>query len=187
MGLFSKDIKNLEDLYQHGLKDIYYAENQIVKSLPDMIENTTNAELKRGLQHHLRESRSDPPQAGTEEEKGGAAPGLRAHIFRLSAIGLDRVPPAAPGARHAIVRGYSADAAAAKDRRQRHQGSIANRSRPAGFSVLASKVRISMPLPVSTVTVIRSSATAVAMMREPFGSSAVTSAAGALPSPLKTR
>jgi len=24
MGLFSKDIKNLEDLYQHGLKDIYY-------------------------------------------------------------------------------------------------------------------------------------------------------------------
>ena len=31
MGLFSKDIKNLEDLYQHGLKDIYYAENQIVK------------------------------------------------------------------------------------------------------------------------------------------------------------
>ena len=57
MGLFSKDIKNLEDLYQHGLKDIYYAENQIVKSLPDMIENATNAELKRGLQHHLRETK----------------------------------------------------------------------------------------------------------------------------------
>jgi ferritin-like metal-binding protein YciE len=57
MGLFSKDIKNLEDLYQHGLKDIYYAENQIVKSLPDMIENATNAELKRGLQHHLGETK----------------------------------------------------------------------------------------------------------------------------------
>lgn len=57
MGLFSKDIKNLEDLYQHGLKDIYYAENQIVKSLPDMIENATNAELKRGLQHHLQETK----------------------------------------------------------------------------------------------------------------------------------
>ena len=57
MGLFSKDIKNLEDLYQHGLKDIYYAENQIVKSLPDMIENATNAELKRGLQQHLRETK----------------------------------------------------------------------------------------------------------------------------------
>src|SRR6476619_3715017 len=57
MGLFSKDIKNLQDLYQHGLKDIYYAENQIVKSLPDMIENATNAELKRGLQQHLGETK----------------------------------------------------------------------------------------------------------------------------------
>jgi ferritin-like metal-binding protein YciE len=57
MGLFSKDIKNLEDLYQHGLKDIYYAENQIVKSLPEMIENATDAQLKRGLQQHLRETK----------------------------------------------------------------------------------------------------------------------------------
>ena len=56
MGLFSKDIKNLEDLYKHGLQDIYYAENQIVKSLPDMIENATDAELKRGLREHLRET-----------------------------------------------------------------------------------------------------------------------------------
>ena len=56
MGLFSKDIKNLEDLYRHGLQDIYYAENQIVKSLPDMIENATDAELKRGLREHLRET-----------------------------------------------------------------------------------------------------------------------------------
>src|SRR4026208_1312390 len=56
MGLFSKDIKNLEDLYKHGLQDIYYAENQIVKSLPDMIENASDAELKRGLREHLRET-----------------------------------------------------------------------------------------------------------------------------------
>jgi ferritin-like metal-binding protein YciE len=56
MGLFSKDIKNLEDLYRHGLQDIYYAENQIVKPSPDMIENATDAELKRGLREHLRET-----------------------------------------------------------------------------------------------------------------------------------
>ena len=31
MGLFSKDIQNLEDLYKHGLQDIYCAENRIVK------------------------------------------------------------------------------------------------------------------------------------------------------------
>ena len=57
MGFFTKDIKSLNDLFMHGLQDIYYAENQIVKSLPDMIENATNAELKRGLQHHLRETK----------------------------------------------------------------------------------------------------------------------------------
>jgi ferritin-like metal-binding protein YciE len=56
MGLFSKDIHSLEDLYHHGLKDIYYAENQIVKSLPKMIENASDGELKRGLQQHLRET-----------------------------------------------------------------------------------------------------------------------------------
>jgi ferritin-like metal-binding protein YciE len=57
MGLFSKDIKTFEDLYKHGLQDIYYAENQIVKSLPTMIDNASDAELKRGLQQHLRETK----------------------------------------------------------------------------------------------------------------------------------
>jgi ferritin-like metal-binding protein YciE len=56
IGLFSKDIKNLADLYKHGLQDIYYAENKILKSLPSMIENATNAELKRGLQQHMHET-----------------------------------------------------------------------------------------------------------------------------------
>ena len=36
MGLFSKDIKTLDDLFIHGLRDIYYAENQIVDALPDI-------------------------------------------------------------------------------------------------------------------------------------------------------
>jgi Domain of unknown function (DUF892) len=37
MGLFTKDIKTLNDLFVHTLKDIYYAEQQIAKNLPDMI------------------------------------------------------------------------------------------------------------------------------------------------------
>ena len=45
MGLFTKDIKSMEDLFLHTLQDIYYAENQIVKSLPTMIEKSTNREL----------------------------------------------------------------------------------------------------------------------------------------------
>ena len=56
MGLFTKDIKTLNDLFVHQLQDIYYAEQQIVKALPKMIEKATNARLKQGLQSHLRET-----------------------------------------------------------------------------------------------------------------------------------
>ena len=56
MGLFTRDLKTLEDLFMHGLKDIYYAENQIVKNLPKMIEAASDAELKKGLKAHLAET-----------------------------------------------------------------------------------------------------------------------------------
>jgi ferritin-like metal-binding protein YciE len=56
MGLFSKDIKNMDDLFVHTLRDIYYAEKQIVKSLPEMIDKANSPQLKQGFQTHLRES-----------------------------------------------------------------------------------------------------------------------------------
>ncbi len=56
MGLFSKDIKTMNDLFLHTVQDIYYAENQIVKSLPDMIKKATNGDLKQGLKAHLGET-----------------------------------------------------------------------------------------------------------------------------------
>ncbi|HUR43860.1 MAG TPA: ferritin-like domain-containing protein [Aestuariivirga sp.] len=56
MGLFSKDIKTMEDLFLHVLQDIYYAEKQIVKALPDMIEKATNRELSAGFRSHLSET-----------------------------------------------------------------------------------------------------------------------------------
>ena len=56
MGLFSKDIKTMDDLFVHTLQDIYYAENQILKALPDMIEKASDAQLKQGFQSHLRET-----------------------------------------------------------------------------------------------------------------------------------
>jgi ferritin-like metal-binding protein YciE len=56
MGLLSKDIKTMEDLFLHGLQDIYYAEQQITKGLPKMIGNATNADLKTGLKNHLEET-----------------------------------------------------------------------------------------------------------------------------------
>jgi ferritin-like metal-binding protein YciE len=56
MGVFTKDIKTMDDLFVHLLQDIYYAEQKIVKSLPDMIEKVTNRELKAGLKDHLAQT-----------------------------------------------------------------------------------------------------------------------------------
>lgn len=56
MGFFSKDIKTLDDLFVHTLRDIYYAEQQIAKSLPDMIEKATDQSLKNGFETHLSET-----------------------------------------------------------------------------------------------------------------------------------
>jgi ferritin-like metal-binding protein YciE len=55
MGLFTKDIKTMNDLFVHTLRDIYYAEKQIVKALPEMIEKAADPQLKQGFQGHLRE------------------------------------------------------------------------------------------------------------------------------------
>ena len=40
-------VKNLSDLFQHTLKDVYFAENFIRKNLPKMIEKSTNPSLKK--------------------------------------------------------------------------------------------------------------------------------------------
>lgn len=57
MSLFSKDIKTLDDLFVHTLRDIYYAEKRIVKTLPEMIEKASDVTLKQDLTHHLDESK----------------------------------------------------------------------------------------------------------------------------------
>jgi ferritin-like metal-binding protein YciE len=57
MGLFSKDIKTMKDLFREQLRDIYYAEQQIVKNLPEMAEKASDPALKAGFQKHLDETR----------------------------------------------------------------------------------------------------------------------------------
>jgi len=57
MGLFSKDIKNMDDLFLHQVQDVYYAENQILKALPKMIDKATDTHLKSGLRSHMKETK----------------------------------------------------------------------------------------------------------------------------------
>jgi ferritin-like metal-binding protein YciE len=74
MGLFTKDIKSMEDLLTHGLQDIYYAEQQIIKSLPKMIEKATNRDLIAGLKGHLEETNKQIERLQKAFEKLGKQP-----------------------------------------------------------------------------------------------------------------
>ena len=56
MGLLTRDIKTLDDLFVHTLQDIYYAESQITKALPTMIKKATDPQLRQGFETHLRET-----------------------------------------------------------------------------------------------------------------------------------
>ena len=45
------------ELFLHELKDVYFAENTLVKALPTMISEASDKELSRGLEKHLAETR----------------------------------------------------------------------------------------------------------------------------------
>ena len=48
--------KELKDLFEDGLKDIYWAEKALVKALPKMHKNATNEKLKNAIAQHLKET-----------------------------------------------------------------------------------------------------------------------------------
>ncbi len=52
----SKQDVSLHGLLVHAVKDIYYAEKAILKSLPKMIEKAKHAELKAALTSHMKET-----------------------------------------------------------------------------------------------------------------------------------
>lgn len=74
MGLFTKDIQNMDDLLLHGLQDIYYAENQIVKALPKLIDKATNRDLSKGLRDHLEETKKQIERLDQAFKKLGKQP-----------------------------------------------------------------------------------------------------------------
>ena len=49
--------KTLQDLFEDTLKDIYYAENKILKTLPKMAKAAQSRELKAAFTKHERETR----------------------------------------------------------------------------------------------------------------------------------
>src|SRR5665647_910127 len=57
MGWFSSEIDTFDELFVHTLQDIYYAEHQILKALPDMVEKASDPELKKGFRSHLKQTK----------------------------------------------------------------------------------------------------------------------------------
>jgi ferritin-like metal-binding protein YciE len=74
MGLFTKDIKTMEDLMLHELEDIYYAESQITKALPKLVDKATNRDLKQALTAHLAETRKQIERLDQVFKKLGQSP-----------------------------------------------------------------------------------------------------------------
>src|ERR1700753_721035 len=74
MGIFTKDIKSMDDMLLHGLQDIYYAEHQILKALPKMIDKATNRDLVTGLKNHLEETNKQAERLKSVCEKLGKQP-----------------------------------------------------------------------------------------------------------------
>src|SRR5215510_7514360 len=58
MGFFSKDIKTTDDLFVHTLRVIYYTEKQIVQALPEMVNKSSDPQLKQGFRAHLGETKN---------------------------------------------------------------------------------------------------------------------------------
>jgi ferritin-like metal-binding protein YciE len=50
-------MKSLQDLFMHQLKDIYYAEKQITKALPEMAKQADSSELRKAFETHLDETK----------------------------------------------------------------------------------------------------------------------------------
>jgi ferritin-like metal-binding protein YciE len=74
MGIFSKDIASMDDLFVHQLQDIYYAENRIVRALPDMISKATSPELKSAFEAHLGQSKNHVKRVEQVFQMHGAQP-----------------------------------------------------------------------------------------------------------------
>ena len=58
LGLFTKDVKTMNDLFLHQLQDVYYAEHQLVKALQKLARKAADTQLKSAFLAHLDETKS---------------------------------------------------------------------------------------------------------------------------------
>ena len=66
----AKERESLQKLYIEQLKDLYSAENQLIKALPKMAKAASSEELKSAFETHLEQTKV---QAGRLEKNNEAA------------------------------------------------------------------------------------------------------------------
>src|SRR5688572_8205709 len=67
-------LDNLKELYVEELKDLYNAENQLLKALPKMSKAATSPALKQGFDKHLKETKVHVERLETIFEALGESP-----------------------------------------------------------------------------------------------------------------
>ena len=78
--------RGLKELYVDELKDLYSAENQLVKALPKMAKAASSVELRQGFEKHLQQTRGHVQrlerifQAMGESPKGKTCKGMQGLI-----------------------------------------------------------------------------------------------------------
>src|SRR3954469_19396204 len=55
--LWGMELETLKDLYVHELKDLYSAENQLIKALPKMAKAAKNRQLSAAFNQHLEQTK----------------------------------------------------------------------------------------------------------------------------------
>jgi ferritin-like metal-binding protein YciE len=68
-------MESLQDLYLDQLKDIYNAENQLVKALPKMAKSANSPDLQAAFEGHLEETRGHVERLEQIFERLGEKPG----------------------------------------------------------------------------------------------------------------
>jgi ferritin-like metal-binding protein YciE len=71
------EMESLRDLYIHELKDLYSAENQLVKALPKMAKAANAKSLKAGFEKHLKETKEHVERLKKIFEELGESPGMK--------------------------------------------------------------------------------------------------------------
>ena len=68
------EMESLRELFVDELKDLYSAENQILKALPKMIKKASSGELKKGFETHLQQTRGHVERLEKIFQKLGKSP-----------------------------------------------------------------------------------------------------------------